>query len=258
MQKGKGHREDLGRALIILALVAAISQGRSLAADSWERGMGGVMLPRLGHPAARSGLSGYLIALVTAANPFSVPGLYESAVSVALVRRRWSALAAWERTGTEGYSRDLLEASAGVALPGDFCHLTAIVGADITEVTGFGSEKILLSGCRISIELSHLIIVEAEFCAPAGERGERATARVGGWDSCMILSLGRSIDGKFAARAGGVVPAAGPLHLLGGYDVETGETSGGIMLTGSVPAAFSWSIHPVLGTTCSLSIGALR
>ncbi len=258
MQKGKTYSSGLGRTALILALGCALAQGRARAADSWERGMGGVMLPRRDHPAADGGTGGYLLAVVSAANPFSIPGLYESTAFVSVVRSRWSTGLDWERTGISGYSRDRLEISAGLALPGGFSHLTVIARTDSRRVTGYGREMVFSTGYSVSFEASSVVVVEMEAGARPDEGSAHATARVGNRGSYLVLTLGRGSRRENIARAGGMVRVAGRMSFLAGYDLETGEVSGGLMFRGPAQTAVSWSLHPVLGATYSISIGAVR
>lgn len=258
MQKGKTYSNGMGRTALILALGCALAQGRARAADSWERGMGGVMLPRRDHPAADGGARGYLLAVVSAANPFSIPGLYESKASVLVVRTRWSAGLDWERTGISGYSRDRLEVSAGLALPGGFLHFTVITRADSRRVTGYGRDTAFSTGYSASLEVSSVVVVEMEAHLRPDEGPYHATVRVGDRGYCLVLTLGRGSRRENIARAGGLVNVAGLLSFLAGYDLESGEVSGGLMLRGPARAAVSWSLHPVLGATYSVSIGVVR
>ncbi len=257
MQKGKAYSSGLGRATLILALGCALAHGRARAADSWERGMGGVIFPRRDHPAVDGGTGGYLLATVSAANPFSIPGLCESTASVSVVRNFWSTGLDWERTGISGYSRDRLEVSAGLALPGGFSHITVIARANSRRVTGYGRETVFSTGYSVSLEVSS-VVVEMEAGARPDEGPAHATARVGSRGSYIVLTLGRGSRRENVARAGGMVRVAGRLSFLAGYDLETGEVSGGFMLRGPARAAVSWSLHPVLGATYSVSIGAVR
>ena len=258
MQKGKRYRSGLGRAAMMLTLAFALSQGRCRAADSWERGMGGVIFPGRDHPAVHDVSGGYLLVLVSAANPFSIPGLYESTASLSVVRSRWATGLDWERTGISGYSRDCLEVSSGLALPGGFSHLTVIARADSRSVTGYGRETAFSTGYSVSFEVSSVFVVEMEAGARPDEGPAHATARVGSRVSCLVLTIGRGSRRENVARAGGMVRVAGRLSFLGGYDLETGEVSGGFMFRGPARAAVSWSLHPVLGATYSISIGVVR
>ena len=258
MQKGKTYSNGMGRTALILALGCALAQGRARAADSWERGMGGVMLPRRDHPAADGETGGYLLAVVSAANPFSIPGLYESKASVLVVRNRWSTGLDWERIGISGYSRDRFEVSAGLVLPGGFIHLTVITRADSRRVTGYGRDTAFSTGYSASLEVSSVVVVEMEAGARLDEEPSHVTVRVGNRGSYLVLTLGRGSRRENIVRAGGLVNLAGRLSFLAGYDLESGEVSGGLMFRGPARAAVSWSLHPVLGATYSVSIGAVR
>lgn len=258
MQRGKTYCNGLGRTAVILVLGCALSQGRARSADSWERGMGGVMLPRRDHPAACDSPGGYLLAAVSAANPFSIPGLYASTASVSAVRSRWSAGLRWERTGISGYSQDRLEASAGPALPGGFLHVTFITWADSRNVAGYGRDTVVSTGFSVSLEPSSMFAIELEAGARPFEGPAHATVRAGSREASLLLTLGRNSRRESIARTGGFVRVAGRMSFLAGYDLETGEVSGGLMILAEPRAAVSWSMHPVLGTTFSVSIGAVR
>ena len=258
MQKGKTYSNGVGRTALILALGCALVQGRARAADSWERGMGGVMLPRRDHPAADGGKGRYLLAVVSAANPFSIPGLYESKAFVSVVRRGWATGLDWERAGISGYSRDRFEVSAGLALPGGFIHLTVIARADSRRVTGYGRDTAYSVGYSATLQVSSVAIVEMEAGEQPDEGPAHATFRVGNRGSYLVLTLGRGTRRENVARAGGLVSITGRLSFLAGYDLESGEVSGGFMFQGPARAAVSWSLHPVLGATYSVSIGAVR
>ena len=243
---------------MIWMLILVFSQGRCRAADSWARGMGGVIFPGRDHPAAHDMSGGYLLALVSAANPFSIPGLYESTASLSVVRGGWSAGLGWERTGIPGFSRDRLEISAGPALPGGFIHLTVIARADSRSVTGYGRDTALSAAYSLSLELSSAAVLEMETCDRPRDGPVHATVRVGGIDAFLLLTLGRDGRRGGIARAGGSVGVTGILSFLAGYDFETGEVSGGLTVRAQALAAVSWSSHPVLGSTFSVSAGAVR
>ena len=258
MQKGKRYRGGLGRTAMMLALALALSPGECRAADSWQRGMGGVIFPRRDHPAVSGALDGYLLASVSAANPFSIPGLYESTASLCLVRNRCSAGMRWERTGVTGYSRDLLETSGGLALPGGFIHATVIMRAESRNVAGYGRDTVVSALYSLAVELSSMAVVELEGgCRPYDDPAH-ATIKAGYSTAFLILTLGRDRCSGRVARAGGSVSVTGRFSFLAGYDMETGEASGGLTFRAPALAAVSWSIHPVLGSTFSVSVGAVR
>ena len=258
MQKGKRYRSGLGRGALILALALALSQGRCRAADSWVRGMGGVIPSRHDHPAAHDISGGYLLALVSAANPFSMPGLYQSTASLYLVSNRCSAGMCWERTGITGFSHDRLDASGGLALPGGFIHVTAVLRADSRSVAGYGRDTTVSAAYSLSLELSSAAVLEMEASDLPGEGPAHATARVGRKDAFLLLTLGRDGRRGRVARVGGSVSISGKLSFLAGYDLETGEVSGGLTVRAQALAAASWSSHPVLGSTFSVSAGVVR
>jgi hypothetical protein len=74
----------------------------------------------------------------------------------------------------------------------------------------------------------------------------------------LLMTLGRDRQRGRVARAGGSIGVTERLSFLAGYDLETGEVSGGIAVGAHLPAAVSWSSHPVLGSTFSVSVGAVR
>ena len=84
------------------------------------------------------------------------------------------------------------------------------------------------------------------------------TIRAGCSTAFLILTLGRDGRSGRVARAGGSVSATERFSFLAGYDMETGEASGGLTFRAPALAAVSWSIHPVLGSTFSVSVGAVR
>lgn len=258
MQKGKGYRSGLDRTAMMVALALALSPGECGAMDSWQRGMGGVIFPRRDHPAVSGAPGGYLLATVSAANPFSIPGLYESTASICLVRSCCLAGMRWERTGVTGYSRDLLEASGGFALPGGFIHATVIMRAESRNVTGYGRDTVVSALCSMSVELSSIVVVEMEGGGRSYDDPAHATIMAGYSTAFLILTLGRDDRSGRVARAGGSVSVTERFSFLAGYDMETGEASGGLAFRAPALAAVSWSIHPVLGSTFSVSVGAVR
>jgi len=258
MQKGKRYRSGLGRAAMMLTLALALSQGRCRAADSWARGMGGVIFPGRDHPAVHDMQGGYMLALVSAANPFSIPGLYESTASLSVVRSGWSAGLGWERTGIRGFSRDRFGISAGPSLPGGFIHVRAGLRADSRSVTGYGRDTALTAVYSLSLEMSSAAVLEMEASDRPGAGPVHVTVRAGGMDAFLLLTIGRDGRRGRIARGGGSVDAGGILSFLAGYDFETGEVSGGLTVRAQVLAAVSWSSHPVLGSTFSVSAGAVR
>ena len=258
MQKGKGYRGGLGRSALTVALVLARLVGECWAEDAWQRGMGGVIFPVRDHPAAAGPAGGYFLASVSAADLFSIPGLYESTACFSIVRTRYMAGMLWERTGITGYSRDLLKASLGLALPGGFLHLTLIVGADSRNVSGYGRDTVILPACSLSLEVSSIALVEVEGGIRPHEGPAHATVRAGRSTSFLVLTVGRDGHGGRVARSGGSVSVTGSVSFLAGYDLETGEASGGLAIRAPVTAAVSWSIHPELGSTFSVSVGAVR
>jgi hypothetical protein len=220
--------------------------------------MGGVIFPGRDHPAASGISSGYLLATVTAANPYSIPGLYESAASVSVVRGGWWGGLDWERTAISGFSRDCVELSAGPALPGGDMHISAILRTESCRVTGYGSETVFSTRWSFSLGVFAVVFVEMEAGTSPYEKDIHATTRVGQGGNCMVLTLGRDSRREDIARAGGTIRVAGRHLLLAGFDLGTGEVSGGLMIRGPALAAASWSLHPVLGATFSVSIGAVR
>jgi hypothetical protein len=258
MQKRKMCRKGVGRALMIIVFYLALSYGRSSAGDTWERGMGRVIFPRREHPAAFDRHAGYLLVSATAANPFSIPGLCESTVFLSVVRAGWSGNIRWEHAGIAGYSQDLLETSAGLGLPGGLFHLYLIVRTDSRSVTGYGRETDVSTSCAVSAGSSSAVAFEMESGVVSGEGRARATFRAGRDGTFLLLTIGRDGRGNSILRAGGAVRLAGRTLFLAGYDIGTGEVSGGISFLAHVRTAVSWSIHPVLGATFSVSAGAVR
>ena len=258
MQKRKMCHKGVGRASMIVAFILAMSHGRGIAGDTWERGMGRVIFPRREHPAAFDRPAGYLLVSATAANPYSLPGLCESTTFLSVVRRGWSADFRWERTGITGYSRDLLETSAGLAMPGGLFHLSLALRADSRSVTGYGRETAVSTSCSISTPSSAAVSAELESGLAPGEGPAHATLRAGREGTFLLLTMGRNGRGDSLIRAGGSVRLAERVLFLAGYDAGTGEVSGGISFLARARAAVSWSIHPVLGATFSISAGAVR
>jgi hypothetical protein len=258
MQKGKGHRDSLVRSVIVLALAFALPEGRCVAADSWERGMGRVSLPRWGHPVATDIPEGYMLAFVSAANPFSIPGLSESTASLVSVRRSHLAGIRWERTGIAGYSRDDLEVYCGLAFPGRIFNLAAIARADSRKVTGHGRCTDISARWSLALEVPRAAMVEIEACLPPGGASAHASLIAQGNETSFVLTIGRDERNGRVARAGGTLSATDRLMFLAGYDIVTGEVSGGLAVRADVVAAVSWSIHPVLGTTLSMTVGTVR
>jgi hypothetical protein len=163
----------------------------------------------------------------------------------------------WERTGISGYSRDLMEASGGLALFGGSVNAAVTLRVDSRSVAGFGRETILLPACSLSLDLSSLAALEVEGGIRRRDGPVRAAIMARGKGSFLVLTFRRDEWGGSAA-AGGSFDVTGGLSFLAGYDLETGETSGGLSVRGRIPAAVSWSMHPVLGTTFSVSVGAVR
>jgi hypothetical protein len=220
--------------------------------------MGGVIFPGRDHPAVSGAPGGYLLALVTAANPFSIPGLYESTAFLSMVRKRCSARLRWERTCITGYSRDLLFASGGLALPGGFIHAAVVMRAESRNVAGYGRDTAVSALYSLSVEFSSMAVIELEGGGRPHDDPAHATIRAGYSTAFVILTLGRDGRGGRVARAGGSVSVTGRFSFLAGYDLETGEASGGLTFRAPALAAVSWSIHPVLGSTFSVSMGAAR
>lgn len=258
MQKRERYCKGLGRAALIAWFCCALSPGKVMASDSWERGMGGVVFPRRSHPAAVDGTGGYLLVSASAANPFSIPGLYESTALFSMVRRRWTAAIRWERTGITGYTRDLFETSSGMALPGDFLYINVIVRADSRNVAGYGRDTIASTAYSVSMEASSLAVIEVEAGTRPDERPVRVTVRAGRSGTILVLTVGRNSRGESVVRAGGSIRLMRRVSFLAGYDLETGEVSGGLAVVAPARTAVSWSIHPVLGATFSVSVGAVR
>ena len=258
MQKREMCRKGLGRASMMVAFFLTLLHGQGRAGDSWERGMGGVMFPRWEHPAALDRRTGYLLVSASAANPFSMPGLYESTAFISAVSSRRAAGIRWERTGMAGYSRDLFEAVAGLALPGGLLRLNLIVRADIRGVAGYGRETSVSAAWSVFIDASPIAAAEMEPGTGAGGFPARASVRAGRGGAFLILTLDRYGPGDSTVRAGGSVRLAARVSFLAGYDIGTGEVSGGLAFLAPARTAFSWSVHPVLGTTFSISVGALR
>jgi len=258
MQKGKGYRDGLVRTVIVLGIAFVLSPVRCGAADSWERGMGRASLPRRSHPAAPDTPEGYMLALVSAANPFSIPGLVESTASIVSAGRGHLAGSSWERTGMAGYSRDDLEAYGGLALPGGFIHLTAILRMDSREVAGWGRHTDLSARWSLTFEVPGAAVIEVEAGRPPGCESARATVMAGSAETSLVITVGRDSRNGKIARAGGTLGVTDRMTFLAGYEIVTGEVSGGMALRARVVAAVSWSMHPVLGTTFSMTVGAVR
>lgn len=258
MQKRKMCRKGVGRASMIIAIFLVLSYGRSRAGDAWERGMGRVIFPRREHPAAFDKLSSYLLVSATAANPYSLPGLYESTAFLSVVRGGWSAGFRWDRTGIAGYSRDMFDTSAGLALPGGLFHINLIARVDSRSVTGYGRETAVSTSCSISTGSSSTVSAELESGAGLFEGPAHATLRAGRDGTFILITMGRNGRGENIIRAGGSVRLAERILFLVGYDIGTGEVSGGISFLAEARTAVSWSIHPVLGATFSVSAGAVR
>lgn len=258
MQKRKMYRNGMGRASMIVVSCLALWHGHGRAGDSWERGMGGVILPGREHPAAADRYDGYLLVSASAANPFSIPGLYLSTVSLSAVRPGWFTGISWERTGISGYSRDLLETSAGLALPGGILHLGLKVLADSRSVAGCGRETAVSTACLVSIGIASIVAAELESTFPQEEGAAHATVRAGRESAIFVITIGRRSTGGRINRAGASIRLAMKVSFLAGYDIETGEVSGGLAFLAPARMAVSWSIHPVLGATFSVSVGALR
>lgn len=258
MQKGKGYRRGLDRGALILALAFIMSGGECRAVDSWQRSMGGVIFPSRDHPAASGEEGGFIFALVSAANPFSIPGLYESTGSVFIIQDRCSSGMWWEHTGLKGYSRDRLAVSGGLALPGGFIHTALIVMAESRNVEGYGRETEILPLYSLTLEFLSIAVVDLTGGSRTDEDPVHATIRAGNSTAFLILTLGRDRRGGRVVRAGGSVSVAGGFSLMAGYDMETAEASGGLAFRAPFLAAVSWSMHPVLGTTFSVSVGAVQ
>ncbi len=258
MQKGKRYRGGLDRTAMMVVLAFALSRGECRAADSWQRAMGGVIFPRRRHPAVYGATEGYLLAAASAANPFAIPGLCESTAFLSLVRNRCSAGLEWERTGIAGYSHDLLEVSGGFALPGGFIHAAASMRAESWNVTGYGRDTSVSVLYSLSMKLSSIAVIELEGGGRQIEAPAHITVAAGRGTAVIILTYGRDGYGGKVARAGGTVSITGRFSFLAGYDMDTGEASGGLAFRTRVLAAISWSIHPALGPTFSVSAGAVR
>jgi hypothetical protein len=74
----------------------------------------------------------------------------------------------------------------------------------------------------------------------------------------MALTAGSDGSGRIFRRAGASLKLSASLSVGGGYDLDSGEVSGGIFLWAPVTAAFSCGIHPALGMTFSASAGTVR
>lgn len=258
MQKREMYRKGMGRASMIAALCLALWNGPGRAGDSWERGMGGVLLPLRNHPAASGNHGRYQFVSASAANPFSIPGLYVSTVFLSVVRTGWSTGISWERTGISGYSRDLYEAAAGLALPGRLLNFGLKVLADSRSVSGIGRETGVSAACCLSLEIPSIAVIELESAVVSGEGAAHATLCAGSGGTFLLLTIGRRNSGGRIIRAGASIRLVMNVSFLAGYDIETGEVSGGISLLAPARMAVSWSVHPLLGATFSVSVGALR
>jgi hypothetical protein len=232
--------------------------GQVKAGDSWERGMGGVILTRRGHPAAAGRYDRYLIASASAANPFSVPGLCVSTVSLSAVRPGWSTYISWEHTGISGYSCDLFELSGGIPLPGGLFHLGLKILSDSRRVAGFGRETVASTAGLISIGNPSTACAELESAICQDDPEAHLSVRAGTEGDFIVISIGRRSKGGRILRAGALIQMTPQASFLTGYDIETGEVSGGVAILTPARMAVSWSVHPVLGVTFSVSVGALR
>ena len=257
MWKGKGNGGRLVRSAVTAALVLVFSGGRCRALDSWQRGMGGVIFPSRGHPAAPRTEDGYLFAEVSATNLFSIPGLYQSAAALFFVTRCCSAAVSWECVSTAGFRRDRVEARAGPAIYGGIIEAGAILEIDCVDVTGCGSDSSVSAGIYLSSSLPWELSLEAAALRRRSVVPVHVAIMAGGDGTYLAITIGRDSRGVLS-RAGGSLRLARMLSLIAGYDIGTGEVSGGVSLKAALPAAFSWSIHPVLGSTFSVTVGVVR
>jgi hypothetical protein len=209
------------------------------------------------HPAICSGDEEYLFVSVSAANPYSIPDLYESAFSISTVRRAWLADLEWEHRGISGYSRELLKGSAGIILADGAVHAGAEAGLDSRSVEGYGRETSLSADCLLSMAAVPFVVVEVKASCYSDKLPMYGLLLLGGKESRFALMAGRGSRGETIARAGLIVRIASRLSILAGCDIMTGEISGGISIVSNRAAALSWSEHPVLGSTYSISLGIL-
>jgi hypothetical protein len=271
MQKGKARagRKVLplrnAAAACLIASIAAACVGPARA-DSWGRGMGGVSFPYRFHPADAGGGAAGLLIVFSAANPYSMPDLFQSSFAVSVVRNRWSTAAAWDRTGSRNYSQDVLVVSAGFAPAWSFLHILAAAAADRRSVAGLGSEGYATVRLGVSLECRPSLSLQIEREAYAS--GEGLLSPVGArYRACAAADLGTLLlcasvragsGGGAIVSAGAALRAAGPLSVMTGLRLDTGEVSCGAAIESAVRASLSWSSHPVLGHTISFSIGVAR
>jgi len=164
----------------------------------------------------------------------------------------------WERTGVKGYSRDRLEAYFGMALPARLFHMAVVVRADSRKVACHGRQTDLSALWSLTLDVSQAVVAELEAGGLAGDAPARATLMAGNGDTSLVLTLGRDVRHWRVARAGGSFHITDRLLFLAGYEIVTGEVSGGMAFRAGPVTTVSWSMHPVLGTTFSISVGAVR
>jgi hypothetical protein len=126
------------------------------------------------------------------------------------------------------------------------------------RVAGSGTQSTVLMDIAVGAGPFYFLHVCARACIrdPAGRF--RVLMLAGDHAAFLALTAGRDGSGRSLLRAGGCASIGRDVALTGGYDLVTGEVSGGVSIAAGPAAAFSWAMHPVLGTTFSASVGVVR
>ena len=130
--------------------------------------------------------------------------------------------------------------------------------ADSRNVAGCGTDTAVSAAYCVSIGIPSVAVAELESALLPGKRAAHATLCAGGTGTFLIITIGRRNSGGRITRAGASIRMTAHVSFLTGYDIDTGEVSGGISFLAPASMAVSWSVHPVLGSTFSVSVGALR
>ena len=275
MQTGKmrprGGRRRLSSLILTLALAITTNgnAGSLEGREDWEQGMAGTVPPRHRWPEAEPPAADARRLFVSAAveNPYGIPDLVRSSGACAGRGGRWHARLRWVRLTAPGYAEDLFEAAVGRALAGRRLHLHLVAERERGAASGFPVQSAGRVGGALAIDPCPALTFEAQALAPGGGGpGERSGVHDVRWtlgaglfvpDVVALAVLDASRDTGPFIRAGLMLDGPEKLCFVCGFRSDTDEIGAGIVRRGRPVVAFSWRMHPVLGTTFAAGIGVV-